>query len=167
MSLELPHLDACTRRFMLAELQADVAAGLLYLSPQLSASGRSEYQYLLRTAFATGTEASLADDLRASDSVELPDRWQRSGQNDHDGALTAATALLAEREFHRFYIRGLCRRAMEQEFSDPGDLPRQARRGRPRQLRDDGRRHDHGKLAARRPEPRLSHDAAARPAAVP
>jgi hypothetical protein len=114
MSLELPHLDACTRRFMLAELQADVAAGLLYLSPQLSASGRAEYQHLLRTAFATGTEASLADDLRASDSVELPDRWQRSGQNDHDGALTAATALLAEREFHRFYIRGLCRRAMEQ-----------------------------------------------------
>jgi hypothetical protein len=26
----------------------------------------------------------------------------------------AATALLAEREFHRFYMRGLCRRAIEQ-----------------------------------------------------
>jgi hypothetical protein len=114
MPLELVNLDVCTRRFMLAELEADIAANTLYLSPQLSEDGRTQYQHLLREALATGTETSLADALRASDLVILPDRWKRSGAAELRDALGAAAALLAEREFHRFYIRGLCRRAMEQ-----------------------------------------------------
>lgn len=131
MPLELVDLDLSTRRFMLAEFQADVAAGLLYLSPHLSGSGRDRYPDLLRTALTTGTEASLADDLIASDAVTLADRWHRSSQAQPGEALAAAVALLAEREFHRFYIRGLCRRAMEQGVrtlviyrAKPADPPR-------------------------------------------
>jgi hypothetical protein len=114
MPLELVHLDACTRHFMLAELRADLAAGRLFLSPQLSESGLVQYRHLLRTALATGTERSFADALHATGAVALPDRWQRSAQGAACDALMAAAALLAEREFHRFYLRGLCRRAMEQ-----------------------------------------------------
>src|SRR5215210_4151821 len=114
MPLGLVDLDDCTRRFMLSEFQADVAAGWLYLSPNLSESGRDHYPDLLRTALTSGTETSFADDLLASDSVTVTDRWHRSSQVQSGEALTSAVALLAEREFHRFYIRGLCRRAMEQ-----------------------------------------------------
>ena len=114
MALELLHLDACTRRFMLDELRADLVAGVLYLSPHLNERGRSQYQQLLQAAVATGTERSFADDLCAMDYVELPAHWKRSDPKDVDEALVAAAELLAEREFHRFYIRGLCRRAMHE-----------------------------------------------------
>jgi hypothetical protein len=114
MSLELLHLDACTRRFMLAELRADLHAGVLYLSPHLNERGRSHYAQLLHAAVATGTERSFADDLSAMDFVELPAHWKRSDPKEVTEALLAAAELLAEREFHRFYIRGLCRRAIHE-----------------------------------------------------
>lgn len=115
MTLDLVDLDSCTRRFMLAEVAADLAAGALYLSPQLTEAGRAHYADLLRAAIAGGSEASLADALVAHAAVKPPDRWQRSAERSSEAGTTEAlraAALLAEREFHRFYIRGLCRRAL-------------------------------------------------------
>src|SRR5689334_3584295 len=112
MSLELLHLDSCTRRFMLAELRADLSAGVLYISPHLNERGRQQYQQLLLAAVTSGTERSFADELSAMDYIEAPAHWKRAAPGEADEALIAAAYLLAEREFHRFYIRGLCRRAM-------------------------------------------------------
>lgn len=114
MSLDLAHLDSCTRRFMLAELEADLAAGTLYCSPQLSEEGLRQYSRLLRAAVLTGTDGSFAEALRAHDAVRPPSRWQHPREVGPGEALAAATIRLAEREFHRFYIRGLCRRALDQ-----------------------------------------------------
>jgi hypothetical protein len=114
VSLDLANLDPCTRRFMLAELETDLASGMLYHSPQLTEQGQLHYHDLLRAAVMTGTDTSFAQALHASDAVKPPHRWQHSKEIGASDALTAATALLAEREFHRFYLRGLCRRALEQ-----------------------------------------------------
>lgn len=114
MSLDLVHLDPCTRRFMLAELQADLASGTLYCSPQLNEEGLRQYTRLLRAALLTGTDGSFAEALCARDAVRPPSRWQHPKTVGADEALTTATIRLAEREFHRFYIRGLCRRALDQ-----------------------------------------------------
>lgn len=113
MPLELVNLDDHTRRCMLAELDRDVGKGGLYLSPQLSDRGRSDYEGLLRAALRCGTDASLADDL-ARDARVIPiRRWQKPGEEPPTECLESATsATLAEREFHRFYARGLCRRAI-------------------------------------------------------
>jgi hypothetical protein len=114
VSLDLLHLDPYTRRFMLAELEIDLAAGTLYLSPQLSEEGLRQYCPLLRAAIVTGTEASLAEALHAGDAVRPPTRWQHPREVGPGEALDDLTMRLAEREFHRFYIRGLCRRALDQ-----------------------------------------------------
>jgi hypothetical protein len=114
MSLDLPHLDARTRHFMLAELEADVADGSLYCSPQLSDTGVQDYLELLRAALASGTEDSFAEALAQHEAVRPPNRWQHAREVGPGEALADATFRLAEREFHRFYIRGLCCRALEQ-----------------------------------------------------
>jgi hypothetical protein len=114
VSLDLAHLDECTRRFMLAELESDLANGTLYHSPQLSEEGQHHYQHLLRAALLTGTDESFAEALSSRAAVKPTGRWQHLHDLTPADALTAASALLAEREFHRFYIRGLCRRALDQ-----------------------------------------------------
>lgn len=114
MPLDLPHLDARTRQFMLAELDADVAADSLYRSPQLSETGLRQYPRLLRVAIRSGTEASFAEALAALGAVRPPSRWQHPNEVGPAQALADATFRLAEREFHRFYIRGLCCRALNE-----------------------------------------------------
>jgi len=114
MSLDLPHLDARTRQFMLAELDADVAAGTLYYSPQLSESGAQRYRALLQAALESGTEDSFVGALTHHEAISPPNRWQHAKEVGPVEALADATFRLAEREFHRFYIRGLCCRALTQ-----------------------------------------------------
>lgn len=136
MSLDLVHLDSYTRRFMLAELETDFAAGTLYLSPQLSEAGLSQYCRLLRAAILAGTEASFAEALGAQDAVSPPSRWQHPREIGAAEALADVTVRLAEREFHRFYLRGLCCRALDQGVktlviyrarpADPGRSPADA-----------------------------------------
>ena len=136
MALDLAHLDPCTRRFMLAELEDDLATGTLYRSPELSEEGLRQYAQLLRVAVSTGTVDSFAEALCARDAVRPPSRWQHPRVVGAGEALAAATVRLAEREFHRFYIRGLCRRALDQGVDtlviyrarppDPGRAPSDA-----------------------------------------
>lgn len=136
MSLDLAHLDPDTRRYMLAELQADVATGTLYRSPQLTEDGVRRYDRLLWDALQNGTETSLAEALCVCSAVRPPSRWQHPREVGQEEALVDATTRLAEREFHRFYIRGLCLRALDQGVeslviyrarpADPGRAPSDA-----------------------------------------
>ena len=48
--LALDHLDLRTRTFMVSELNADLAAGCIYLSPWLTDEGRRQWPELLRIA---------------------------------------------------------------------------------------------------------------------
>lgn len=114
MALDLPHLDASTRRCMVAELDDDLAAGTLYRSSQLNEHGLVLYHHLLRAALMTGTVDSFAEALSGHAVMRPVGRWHSSKDAGVGDALTAAAAILADREFHRFYIRGLCRRALNQ-----------------------------------------------------
>jgi hypothetical protein len=115
MSLQLANLDERTRTYMLEELEYDVKNGKLYLSPRLSEQGRKDYEDLLRHAIRDGgTDTTLADDLRSSGRLRASEEREKRG----GGVIIArvpvtAPETLAEGEFNRFYIRGLCRRALE------------------------------------------------------
>src|SRR5947207_11482309 len=98
MALNLAHLDACTRRFMLAELDADLADGTIYHSPQLSEEGQRHYVRLLRDALLSGTDASFAEALSIQGDVRPVGRWQHAAVEAPVDARAAASALLAERE---------------------------------------------------------------------
>ena len=113
MALQLPDLDDRTRQFMLDELEQDVAAGCLYLSPHLTEDGRAEYERVFRAAINAGTDDSLADELRVPGRMETSPRWKTArGGTLVAGLPTSAPDTLAEAEFHRYYVRGLCRRAL-------------------------------------------------------
>lgn len=114
MALNLENLDPGTRRYMLDEFEADLTAGALYRSPQLTETGARRYEGLLRTTLTSGTDETFAQALSVIDAVLPPGRWQHSKEVGAGNATMAATVLLAEREFHRFYLRGLCRRALDE-----------------------------------------------------
>jgi hypothetical protein len=72
------------------------------------------YHHLLRAALMAGTDSTFAEALSVNGVMKPPGRWQHSKEIGAQDAVMTATAVLAEREFHRFYIRGLCRRALNQ-----------------------------------------------------
>lgn len=110
MALQFSDLDDCTRRSMLVELDADVAHRRLYLSPYLTEVGRATYEPALRAALHGGNDESLAAELHRPGRMGAPDGWKPGGMVCKFSS-TAPDAL-AEAEFHRFYVRGLCRRTL-------------------------------------------------------
>ncbi|MCB9852369.1 MAG: hypothetical protein H6819_04675 [Phycisphaerales bacterium] len=100
---------------MLQEFQRDVGEGSLYISPRLSPVGRSVYQNLLRDALDSGSPESFAaalDSPRYFNPTET--RETPGGHKGRARVPTTAAVTLAEGEFNRFYIRGLCRRALRE-----------------------------------------------------
>jgi hypothetical protein len=118
MGLLLENLDECTRRFMLEELDDDIARGRLYLSPRLSDIGQADFVGLLRAAIRGGTDVSLAAELRADGRMRSTSPWKKGTGGAATNELPAtAPDTLAEGEFHRFYARGLCRRALREKIT--------------------------------------------------
>lgn len=110
MALQLENLDDRTRRYMLEELERDLASGTLYRSPRLSDRGWTDWPALLRAAIESGNDMTLADSLRVPGRLKVA-RPRRTGTPARLPRTAAQT--LAEGEFNRFYIRGVCRRTVD------------------------------------------------------
>lgn len=119
MSLYYVNLDDRTRKLMLEEVEFDMARNQLHISPFLSGQGQHDYANLLREAIQTGTDETLAQNLRAHRRITrtLPRRRPKGGYTVAAAPANAAD-LLAESEFNRFYIRALARRAIEDGIPD-------------------------------------------------
>lgn len=133
MALRLVNLDSRTRRYMLDELEHDVDEGKLYFSPRLSERGRRDYESLMRAAIESLNDVLLADSLRVNSRIKdwEPRHVKNGGVIEVKVPYTAADTL-AEGEFNRFYVRGLCRRAIEEGVRDVVVYrAKQARRARP------------------------------------
>lgn len=117
MGLAFRNLDQRSRELMLEELEMDLNSSTLYLSDRLTPNGRNLYSVLLENAFKTGDDATLANSLRNGyfNSSYLR-RKPKGGYSDVTMPVNAPD-MLAEGEFNRFYIRALCRRAIEEEKS--------------------------------------------------
>ena len=114
MTLKLVNLDERTRSFMLEEIGSDASSGRLYISPRLNSRGRQEYPRLLREAAERHDDSWLADQLRRNGLMKTEEE-RRKPKGGHTIAQVPVTApdTLAEGEFNRFYIRGLCLRAIQ------------------------------------------------------
>ena len=112
MSLELLDLDAATRVHMRAELERDMESGNLYLSRYLSEAGRTRYPGLLQEALETGDDETLSVAL-SEQGLFLESYERRKPRGGITIARVPYTAplTLAEGEFNRFFLRGLCLRA--------------------------------------------------------
>jgi hypothetical protein len=119
MPLSLQNLDDTTRRFMVEELEYDLQQQKLYLSPRLSQAGRNQYPTLLTEALRSGTDSTLSIALRQPGMINpTEERRKPTGGVSIAKVPETAPETLAEGEFNRFYIRGLCRRAIESNLSD-------------------------------------------------
>jgi hypothetical protein len=109
------NLDHVTRQHMTAEIKKDIAADKLYLSTRLTHSGREIWFGLLLDAALCGTDDSLAALLQDRDLLNRSE-LRKKPRGGYSIAQVSATAhiTLAEGEFNRFYVRGLCCRAIAQ-----------------------------------------------------
>ena len=119
MALYFENLDDRTRELMLEELDYDIAHSQLHISPFLSGQGQRDYAFLLREALQNGTDESLAENLRAHRRINRTQpRRQPKGGYSIAATPENAAGLLAESEFNRYYIRGLARRAIEDDVQE-------------------------------------------------
>ena len=114
MAMEYLHLDERTRKFMLAEIESDYTNKRLDLSKNLTPTGTAVFPEMLKTAASQGNDVSLAQAIRPNlNSHEQPRRLQSGVYSAAPVMRSNAHEMLAEGEFTRFYIRGLCLRAIE------------------------------------------------------
>ena len=114
MGLVLADLDERTRTLMESEVERDAATGRLYLSGRLSPSGQHRYPDLLRSTIHSGDAESLGAALRKPGLMNAREISHSKTGTPYEKAVPAnATETLAEGEFNRFYLRGLCLRAIE------------------------------------------------------
>jgi hypothetical protein len=114
MPFDFKHLDEKTRALMLEEIDADISEHTLFLSDNLSPPGRDAYPGLLRIAAERGDETTLAADIRLLLNTHEKPRLLQSGEYSKLPKMRSnAHEMLAEGEFNRFYIRGICRRAID------------------------------------------------------
>ncbi|MGA7615367.1 MAG: hypothetical protein WBX15_09310 [Thermoanaerobaculia bacterium] len=107
MPLTFEHLDEHTRQLMLLEFTADASVRALYFSPRLSVRGRIRYAVQMGTAIRNGTPDQLMVELNAPGILEESATSRRSRRS-------SAAARIAEEEFNRYYMRAVCRRALEE-----------------------------------------------------
>jgi hypothetical protein len=113
MPLQYQNLDPTTRRFAIAELDQDIASGAFHLPSRLRPTVAGDYQRLLRDALRYYDDLWLEE--HASDLlVESETRRTPAG-----GQVTAkvpqmAARMVAEGDFNRYYMRGVCVRAIEE-----------------------------------------------------
>jgi hypothetical protein len=114
MALNLTNLDEVTRKYMLKEVLQDILHDALYIGDRLTQEGREAYPQLLIEAVTNNDDDWLANSLRAGGYIAVSElrRKPTGGYTSVKVPVTAA-ATLAEGEFNRFYMRGLCLRAIE------------------------------------------------------
>ena len=118
MALDYRSLDQRTREFMAEELKHDVSTRKLYISPRLNREGSTAWPKLLDEAIAHKNDAWLAEAIRQQGLLNSHEE-RRTPSGGVTTAKVPATApdTLAEGEFNRFYVRGLCARAIHDRIS--------------------------------------------------
>lgn len=99
------------RTHMLNEIDADSTADTLYRSKRLLDSAWPAYKTALTEAAKTGTEVTLAAAI-ANGMLVSQETSTRNGKPYLKAVPSNAAQTLAEGEFNRFYIRGVCLEAI-------------------------------------------------------
>lgn len=132
MSLNLENLDENgIRALMLEEFEMDLKGGNLYLSPRLKSDSKETYVKLLRDSILTGNDESLATTILKTNCLESTMMRNTRGRTSLAKMPVNAHIILSEGEFNRFYIRGLCRKAISDDLQVEVYRAKQARNPRP------------------------------------
>jgi hypothetical protein len=115
MGLRYENLDGDTRQYMVEEVDMDTKQDELYLSSFLSQAGQGDWSLILRDAAVSGSDDTLAGELatRGRLNTFYMKRKPKGGSTQARVPITASSTM-AEGEFNRYYVRGLCRRAIDE-----------------------------------------------------
>lgn len=115
MSFNFENLDKTTREFMLEEVELDLSADNLYMSKRFEENNLDRYFEALKESVTNGTEVSLAETLRTGEYFKSHEERNVKGKIVTAKIPANAADLFAQGEFNRFYLRGLCLRAIEEK----------------------------------------------------
>jgi len=119
MGLHYENLDEVTRGYITHELDWDEANANLYISPRLNTTGIEVYPVILREAIAEYNDDWLACQIRNRSLLNRTiERKKPTGGITYAKMPVNAPKTLAEGEFNRFYIRGLCERALNSGITE-------------------------------------------------
>ncbi len=130
---DLENLDEKTRSYMLRAIEEAEHNGQIDYSPRLNAAGKEQWLGLLEQAAREHNEHWLAYELEARRLIkgfEVSERPLGSYSIKHVPHTAAQT--MAEGQFNRFYMLGLCRRAKAEGVSHL-EVYRAEERAKPRQ----------------------------------
>jgi len=125
-------LDERTRKFMLAAIDEAEQSNEIYFSPRLNDEGKQLWLALLKEAAHEHNEHWLAYQLeenRLVTGIEIADKPSGGYSIKHVPSTAAET--MADSQFNRFYILGLCKRARAEGISHL-EVYRAKQRARPR-----------------------------------
>jgi len=111
MPLKYDDLDPVTRGFALAEFDGDAERGQLTVSSRIRPTSTEEYESLLREALAYYDDRWLEDRVEGL-VVDFELRQTPSGATTTAKLPSYAPRVLAEGDFNRYYMRGVCARAV-------------------------------------------------------
>jgi hypothetical protein len=113
--MHLVNLDSTTRKYMLSEVDMDVANGRLYYSKRFTSKGLRDYESLLREAVIHHDAVWLGEQLIKEARMSGLET-SRSGRGKIYTKRTPFSGheTFAFGEYNRFYIRGLCVRAINE-----------------------------------------------------
>ena len=110
MSLNLVDLEV-VRELMLSEIEQDMKDNNLYLSPRLL--NKELYVDFLKKSVISGNDSTLADDLLRNKCIKSMEARRTKSGTTMVNVPRDAHSTLAEGEFNRFYIRGLCNKTIK------------------------------------------------------
>jgi hypothetical protein len=108
MGINYENLDDTTRNYSLEEIQM----GGHYISPRLTEEGQAAWPSLLEEAHKSHNDDWIAKEILSRGYMRSHEKYKRQGvERVREINKPHAAQQLAEGEFNRYYIRGLCLRA--------------------------------------------------------
>ena len=114
MAFNFANLDETVRGYMLEEFQTDRDNSTVYRSPRIKSDQFDNYLNLLEESIQSENEEVFGEEIRARNILNTHETSTRHGTSFQKRVPHNAHITLSEGEFNRYYIRGVCRHAIEQ-----------------------------------------------------
>ena len=116
MDFDFKNLTPQTRQRMFQEFINDEQNGHLYVSNRIKNTPEiiQKYFKLLTDAFEHGTDATLCTQITRNNILKENEEYRKDGQLKMRKMPSNANEILGQGEFKRYYMRALCRQAIDE-----------------------------------------------------
>jgi hypothetical protein len=143
MAMNFVDLNPIIRLLMVEELKLTISSNKLYQGKRLTPLGLQEWSNGLLSAIEAGNDVTLTNWLEQSGRLKTTEESTTNGVTRTKKVPYNAAQTLAEGEFNRFYIRAVCRQALNMKTGVvTAYRARYSENPRPESIAIDGRQYD-------------------------